>query len=97
MTRIILTIPSGFILLDIDATIEWERPDVAWVGLVDASAADTCPLMITASRIVRQVNLISLPEEMVLTGCLEHSFTPGDTRFVTGVAIRVGADLASQK
>ncbi len=34
-----LSIPGGMIFLDLDATVGWERGDVAWVGIVDAKWA----------------------------------------------------------
>ncbi len=96
MTSDNLTIPPGFVLLDIDATIEWERPDVAWVGLVDASAADTCPPDDNGLTECEASEFDFLAGGNGTDGSFEYSFAPGDTRFVTG-GNPGSADLASQK
>lgn len=93
-----LSIPGGMIFLDLDATVGWERGDVAWVGIVDAKWAEEgeCP-----------------PDDNGLTDCesndfeylaggpdSENSFSytlkPGDTRFVTG-GKEGSLDLSSQQ
>jgi hypothetical protein len=92
-----LSIPWGMVLLDLDADVQWERGDVAWVGIVDAKWAEEgqCP-----------------PDDNGLTDCesndfeylaggpdsedsFQHSLSPGDSRFVTG-GKEGSLDLSSQ-
>ena len=81
-----LSIPWGMVFLDLDANVQWDRGDVAWVGIVEAKWAneENCP-----------------PDDNGLTDCEStdfeylsggpdsdesfiHTLSPGDTRFVTG-------------
>ena len=39
-----LSIPSSFMLLNVETTMHWDHPDDAWVGVVDAQTAEECPL-----------------------------------------------------
>ena len=43
MTGSDLEVPAGFMLMDIELTIEWSEPSKSWIGVVDASYADSCP------------------------------------------------------
>ena len=43
MTGSDLKVPSGFLLMDVDLTVEWSQPSKSWIGVVDASYADSCP------------------------------------------------------
>jgi hypothetical protein len=43
MTGSDLEVPAGFLLMDIELTIEWSEPSKSWIGVVDASYADSCP------------------------------------------------------
>ncbi len=36
-------VPWGFSLLDVQVTIEWSEPAKAWIGVVDADYAESCP------------------------------------------------------
>ncbi len=36
-------VPWGFIMLDVDVTISWSEPGKAWIGVVDAKYAESCP------------------------------------------------------
>ena len=37
MTGSDLEVPAGFMLMDIELTIEWSEPSKSWIGVVDAS------------------------------------------------------------
>jgi hypothetical protein len=80
-----LSVPTAFILLDIDLTIEWKEYDKSWLGIIsspppsgcepDSNGLTTC----TAD----DFDFIAGGDEE-LDGSLEFNLKPGDYKFVTG-------------
>ena len=79
-----LEVPTAFFMLDVELDITWDKRDEAWIGIVDASYAGTCPpddnglTNCTAS----QYDFIAGGPDT--TGEINHGLSPGDLRFVTG-------------
>ena len=79
-----LSIPSSFMLLNVETTMRWDHPDDAWVGVVDAQTAEDCPpdnQGLTDCTASDMTFLAGGPES---TDTMVWDIEPGDVRFVTG-------------
>ena len=79
-----LEVPTAFFMLDVELDITWEKGEEAWIGIVDASYADTCPPDDNGLT-----NCTASQYEFVAggpgtSGEFNHKLNPGDLRFVTG-------------
>ncbi len=92
-----LSIPWGMIFLDLDADVQWDRGDVAWVGIVDAKWAEegSCPPDDNGLTDCESTDFEYLSGGPDSENSFEHSLKPGDTRFVTG-GKQGSIDLSSQ-
>ena len=81
-----LTIPWGMVFLNLDANVQWDRGDVAWVGIVDAKWAedDACPPDNNGLTDCENTDFEYLSGGPDSENSFEHNLKPGDTRFVTG-------------
>ena len=79
-----LSIPWGMVFLDLDANVEWDRGDVAWVGIVDTKWADECPPDDNGLTGCESTDFEYLAGGPDSDNSFEYSLKPGDTRFVTG-------------
>ncbi len=81
-----LTIPWGMVFLNLDADVQWDRGDVAWVGIVDAKWAedDACPPDNNGLTDCENTDFEYLSGGPDSENSFEHNLKPGDTRFVTG-------------
>ncbi len=96
MTGEDLSVPSAFMLLEIELEAEWEEPGRSWLAVVDAAAADECP--------PDQNGLTTCTGEdfadYIITGgsdsdgSLVFKLSPGDYRFIT--AGKDGSTLDTQ-
>ncbi len=94
MTGSDLEVPAGFLLMDIELTIEWSEPSKSWIGVVDASYADSCPPDgdgLTACTKDDFEYISGGPES---SGDFILDLQPGSYRFVS--AGKEGADLDEQ-
>ncbi len=90
-----LSIPWGMVFLDLEANVEWERGDVAWVGLVDAKWAEDCPPDDNGLTDCESSDFEYLAGGPNSEDSFQHSLSPGDSRFVTG-GKEGSLDLSSQ-
>jgi len=87
-------VPWGFNLLDVEVNIEWSEPLKAWIGVVDASFAESCPPDSNGLTTCEAEDF-----EFIAGGpSVDDSFTftlePGDYRFTS--AGRDGSNLDDQ-
>ena len=79
-----LSIPSAFMVLNVETTMHWDHADDAWVGVVDAATAEDCPpdnQGLTDCTASQMTFLAGGPES---SDSLVWDLEPGDVRFVTG-------------
>ena len=81
-----LSIPWGMVFLNLDSNVQWDRGDVAWVGIVDAKWAeeDACPPDNNGLTDCENTDFEYLSGGPDSENSFEHNLKPGDTRFVTG-------------
>ena len=81
-----LSIPWGMVFLDLDANVQWDRGDVAWVGIVEAKWAneENCPPDDNGLTDCESTDFEYLSGGPDSDGSFVHTLSPGDTRFVTG-------------
>ena len=84
MTEEDLEFPLAFGLLDLDLNLDWERSDQTWIGMVDASAAESCPPDENGMTDCQPEDFTFLAGGPDADGSFSASGKPGEVRFVTG-------------
>ena len=79
-----LDVPNAFFLLDVQLEITMELEDEAWIGIVDAKYADSCPPGDTGLTNCTASDYVFLDGGPDHEGTIEHNLEPGSVRFVTG-------------
>lgn len=79
-----LDVPGAFFLLDVQLDISMELEDEAWIGIVDAKYADSCPPGDTGLTNCTASDYVFLAGGPEHDGNIEHNLQPGSVRFVTG-------------
>ena len=92
-----MEVPKAFGLLDITLDVEWNEPELGWLGVVDSSAAEECPpdrstgLTMCTKDEIEEFLVAGGPQN---DGSMSFKVKPGSYRFVT--AGYEGAGLDSQ-
>lgn len=84
MTGEDLAVPNAFFLLDVELEISTALEDAAWIGVVDAEWAETCPPDETGLTSCTAGEFEYLTGGPGIDGPITHSLAPGEVRFVTG-------------
>ncbi len=79
-----LSFPIAFALLDLDLTIDWEMGDDAWLGMVDSSAAITCPPDDNGLTDCQPDDFQFIAGGPESADSFTSDIRPGEVRFVTG-------------
>ena len=79
-----LDIPTAFLLLDVHLDISMELDDAAWIGIVDAKYAITCPPGDTGLTNCTSTDYTFMAGGPSHEGAISHNLDPGSVRFVTG-------------
>ena len=80
-----LSVPTAFILLDIDLTIEWKEYDKSWLGIISSPPPSGCePDSNGLTTCTADDFDFIAGGDGESDGSLEFNLNPGDYRFVTG-------------
>ena len=79
-----LDVPGAFFLLDVHLDISMELDDKAWIGIVDAKYAESCPPSDTGLTNCTSSDYVFLAGGPGHEGTIGHDLQPGSVRFVTG-------------
>ena len=94
MTGSDLKVPTGFLLMDVELTIEWSQPSKSWIGVVDASYADSCPPDGDGLTACTKDDFEFISGGPDSSGIFKLDLQPDSYRFVS--AGKEGADLDEQ-
>ena len=94
MTGSDLTVPGGFVILDVRMDIAWSEPSKSWIGVVDASFAEKCPPDADGLTTCNKDDFEYVSGGPESSGDFVFDLQPGAYRFVS--AGREGADLDEQ-
>jgi len=84
MSEADLDVPAAFFLLDVQLDISMELDDEAWIGIVDAKYAESCPPGDTGLTNCTSSDYVFLAGGPNHEGVISHNLEPGSVRFVTG-------------
>jgi hypothetical protein len=84
MSEADLDVPTAFFLLSVDLEISTALEDDAWIGVVDAEWAETCPPDETGLTECTAGEYTFLSGGPGIDGPVKHTLDPGSVRFVTG-------------
>ena len=88
-----LSVPTAFILLDIDLTIEWKEYDKSWLGIISSPPPSGCePDSNGLTTCTADDFDFIAGGDGESDGSLEFNLNPGDYRFVTGSTDTSGFD-----
>ena len=79
-----VNVPASFFLLNVNLEISLELEDDAWIGIVDASYAETCPPDETGLTNCTAGDYKFLAGGPDNRGVVQHTLDPGSIRFVSG-------------